>query len=77
MNPESIEALDRSRQLSIIEGLKIFSARGIWGVQAIHDELLAGPEPDATTTLTDDDKKRLETLGWFEDPEHGCWGFFT
>lgn len=61
----------------VIEGLKLFME--IEGdkhnVCAEHDIVYAGP--DAADTLTDEQRARLEALGWHIDSESGSWARFV
>ena len=44
-------------------------------VTAQHDILFAGPGLDGG--ISDEDKKKLEDLGWHFDEEFDCWARFT
>lgn len=71
-------SLDEQRHRAIIRGLQIFAEAKKWGVCAMHDKILAGPEgPSAEGTggLLDVQIEELKALGWFSDIE--SWGFFT
>lgn len=60
----------------IIAGLDIMQKHGLEvEVDAQHDVLYAGPGIDGE--LTDEDKKKLEELGWHWDEEFDCWSIFT
>lgn len=60
---------------AVVEGLTILMKHGAVNVDAQHDELFAGPGIDGE--LSEDEKKRLEELGWHFDEEFDCWAKFT
>lgn len=61
-----------------IESINIFASYADGGtdssfeISAEHDELYAGPDPE---TVSEEDKKRLDELGWFESD--GCFQRFV
>lgn len=62
----------------VIEGLQIlakYSEDDEHQIAAEHDELYAGP--DDPSVVTEDDRGRLNELGWRFDPGLGCWRRFV
>ena len=62
----------------VIEGLQILAKYvenpdKSW-VSAEHDQIWAGP--DRGEVVSEEDKKALEDLGWFEDDDCGGWSHF-
>ena len=64
----------------IVEGLLIFKkyfdqtpTRRRGDINFEHDECFAGPLP---SIVSEEDKKRLEELGWGPDEENDCWHHF-
>jgi len=48
----------------ILEGLKILINYGSSNFSAEHDQVFAGSD-ESVENIKEDDKKRLEELGWF------------
>ena len=44
------------------------------GVDAQHDIIYAGPDPDV---MSPEDRAAVEALGWHPEEEYECWGMFT
>lgn len=59
----------------VIDGLTILMKHGAISVEAQHDILYAGPGIDGE--LTDEEKAKLEQLGWHFDEETDSWARFT
>lgn len=63
-----------------IEGIRIFQKYGPSeaglneGFGAEHEIIYVGTEP---SVVSDEDKQRLDALGFHECSEFECWGFFT
>lgn len=57
---------------AIIEGLEIFKKYGEVSIASEHDVFYAGP---TDSEVDDDDRKRLEEMGW-SDGDMG-WEIFT
>lgn len=67
---------------SVIEGMQILmkyqEPDDIFGVSAEHDVLYCGPSlSELEGKLTDEEKQKLDDLGWHEDSEGDCWACFT
>ena len=54
----------------MIEGLQIFLKYGDDLVEAGHDEIWG---PTADTKISEEDKKKLDELGWYLSDEYSCW----
>jgi hypothetical protein len=67
------------RLTRLIEGMTLLASKGDvqrWDIAAEHDELFAdGPEP-TDEAWTEDELRRLLTLGWFWDDEVDSWATF-
>jgi hypothetical protein len=65
----------------VIEGLQIlkkYAGENSSSIDAQHDVIYAGPSLDELEgRLTEEDRKRLDELGWHEDTEGECWARFT
>ena len=59
---------------AILRGLQIFAEAGIWGVDAQHDVIRAGPDP-SDRRLSAEQGAELLRLGWRKDDEG--WLIFT
>lgn len=61
----------------IIEGLTILAKHDPHGldanVAADHDIIFGPGKKD----VPEDDRKRLEQLGWFWDKEYDCWAMYV
>lgn len=70
------------RASKIVEGLKILANYTIPGgleklsVEAQHDIIYCGPDIQQKS-VTQEDTKRLEELGWHYDEESESWAAFT
>ena len=60
---------------AIVEGLNIMLKHGEVECDAQHDIFCAGPGINGE--LTDEEKKKLEELGWHWDEEADSWAIFT
>ncbi len=58
----------------LIKGLQLFSNRGTNDVDANHDIILAGFDPN---NMTDEECSDLKEWGWHKEIEYDCWAFFT
>ena len=68
-----LKKLSKAERISL--GLQIFQKYpGDHEVSAQHDILYAGADPEV---MTENDKEVVEKLGWHEEIEYDCWGFFT
>ena len=59
----------------LVEGLQILMKYGEVDVEAQHDIIYCGPEDPPT--MTDEDRTRLEELGFHVDSETDSWAHFT
>lgn len=59
----------------VIEGLQILEKYGAGEMSADHEVIYAGP--DLSATISPEDLKRLDELGWFESEEFDCWSMFV
>ena len=68
-------ALQISGGMSI---LSMYEKKGLEGlkVDAQHDVIYCGPNINPNKII-DEDKKKLEELGWHFDEECECWARFT
>ncbi len=60
----------------ILEGLiilKKYVANGSFSAE--HDEIYAGG--DGQENMTEEDKKKMDELGWFFDEDNDSWTHFT
>ena len=59
----------------VIDGLTILMRHGATHAEGQHDIIFAGPE--LSTELTDEEKAKMEELGWHFDEETDSWAKFT
>lgn len=81
LDDEELDAIDRRQDVTgkyeeWILAFRIFQKYdpGSFNVQASHDEVHAGPEPDS---VSDDDLRELYALGWRKDEYGSCFRKFT
>lgn len=65
----------------VINGLQIlqkYAGKESDRIDAQHDVIYAGPNlEELEGKITEEDKAKLEELGWHEDSEGDCWARFT
>lgn len=63
----------------ILEGLQIlikYCSNGNGDLSAEHDVIYTSPRNASEVEMNEDDKKKLDELGWFIDEENDCWCHF-
>ena len=64
---------EKTQVRRLIEGLQILEHYDKYGCFDVAHDIFIGPEGNPS----DEDRKRLGELGWFESGEYDCWCMFT